>query len=40
MLLALHAFVPFSDLTNTHFNGLLPAAAFVAVPFAIGVTVG
>ncbi|MEV4538313.1 histidine kinase [Asanoa sp. NPDC049518] len=39
VLLALHAFVPFTDPTNTKFGGLLPAAAFVAVPFAIGVTV-
>nr|WP_239126685.1 sensor histidine kinase [Asanoa siamensis] len=39
VLLALHAFFPFHDFTNTKFGGLLPAAAFVAVPFAIGVTV-
>jgi signal transduction histidine kinase len=39
VLMALHAFFPISDFTNTHFNGLLPSAAFVAVPFAIGVTV-
>ncbi|MEV0715585.1 sensor histidine kinase [Asanoa sp. NPDC050611] len=39
VLLALHAFFPFHDFTNTKFNGLLPSAAFVAVPFAIGVTV-
>jgi len=38
-LLALHSFLPPGDLANTHFNGLLPAAAFVAVPFAIGFTV-
>jgi signal transduction histidine kinase len=39
LLLTVHAFYPFHDLTTAHLNGLLPAAAFVAVPFAIGVTV-